>query len=67
MVDFLERLRPGIFIETLLVVPAVCEPNPWGLIRNVEIRLLEQRLEERNTFQGARYVTPKENAGPCSR
>lgn len=70
VVDFLERLRPGIFIERIAgeVPPRFVNATPWGLIRNVEIiRLLEQRLEERNTFQGARYVTPKENAGPCSR
>jgi radical SAM superfamily enzyme len=27
--------------------------TPWGLIRNVELlRLLEKKLEERNTWQG---------------
>jgi len=65
IIDFLERLRPDIFIERVAgeVPPRFVHSNPWGLIRNVEIlRLLEKRLEERNTFQGALYVNPTESA-----
>ncbi|HPV88382.1 MAG TPA: TIGR01212 family radical SAM protein [Bacteroidales bacterium] len=69
VVDFLERLRPDMFIERIVgeVPPRFVRSTPWGLIRNVEIlRLLEKRLEERDTFQGAEYVNPKENAIPCN-
>ncbi len=58
VIDFLELLRPDIFIERVAgeVPPRFVRSTPWGLIRNVEIlRLLEKRLKERNTFQGARY------------
>ncbi|MFA5443777.1 MAG: TIGR01212 family radical SAM protein [Bacteroidales bacterium] len=70
VVDFLELLRPDIFIERIAgeVPPRFVNATPWGLIRNVEIiRLLEKRLEERNTFQGAKYVTPLENPIPDNR
>ncbi len=54
-VDFLERLRPSLYIERFAgeVPPRFVNSTPWGLIRNTELlRLLEQRLEERNTWQG---------------
>ncbi len=54
-VDMLERLRPDLFIERFVgeVPPRFVNETPWGLIRNVELlRLLEKRLEERNTWQG---------------
>ncbi len=53
--DMLERLRPEICIERFVgeVPPRFVNETPWGLIRNVEIlRLLDKRLEERNTWQG---------------
>ena len=53
--DMLERLRPEIFIERFVgeVPPRFVNETPWGLIRNVELlRLLEKRLEERQTWQG---------------
>ena len=53
--DMLERLRPDLFIERFVgeVPPRFVNETPWGLIRNVELlRLLEKRLEERNTWQG---------------
>ena len=53
--DFLERLRPDILIERFAgeVPPRFLNSIPWGLIRNVELlRLLDKRLEERNTWQG---------------
>lgn len=54
-VDILERLRPEIRIERFAgeVPPRFVKSTPWGLIRNVELlRLLEKRLEERNSWQG---------------
>lgn len=53
--DILERLRPDICIERFVgeVPPRFVNETPWGLIRNVEIlRLLDKKLEERNTWQG---------------
>lgn len=58
MTDILERLRPDLYIERIAgeVPPRFVNSTPWGLIRNAElIRLLEQRLEDRNTFQGRLY------------
>ena len=54
-VDMLERLSPSISIERFVgeVPPRFVNETPWGLIRNVElIRMLEQRLESRQTWQG---------------
>ena len=53
--DMLERLRPGLSIERFVgeVPPRFVNETPWGLIRNVELlRLLDQRLESRQTWQG---------------
>ncbi len=53
--DMLERLRPDIHIERFVgeVPPRFVNETPWGLIRNVELlRLLDKRLEERQTWQG---------------
>ena len=53
--DMLERLRPDLFIERFAgeVPPRFVNETPWGLIRNAELlRLLEKRLEERQTWQG---------------
>ena len=58
MTDLLERLRPGLYIERFAgeVPPRFVNSTPWGLLRNTElIRLLERRLEERDTFQGRLY------------
>ena len=54
-IDFLERLRPDLYIERFAgeVPPRFVNETPWGKIRNVELlRLLDARLEERNTWQG---------------
>ena len=56
--DLLERLRPDLYIERFAgeVPPRFVNSTPWGLLRNTElIRLLEQRLEQRSTFQGRLY------------
>jgi radical SAM superfamily enzyme len=58
-VDMLERLRPDLFIERFVgeVPPRFVNETPWGLIRNVELlRLLEKRLESRDTWQGRIYT-----------
>ena len=52
----LERLRPDLYIERFAgeVPPRFVTDTPWGLVRNVELlRMLEKRLEERDTCQGA--------------
>lgn len=57
-VDFLELLRPDLYIERFAgeVPPRFVNHTPWGLIRNTELlRLLENRLQERNTYQGRLY------------
>ena len=53
--DMLECLRPDLYIERFAgeVPPRFENSTPWGLIRNVELlRLLDNRLRERNTWQG---------------
>lgn len=53
--DMLERLRPDLYIERFAgeVPPRFVNETPWGLIRNTELlRLLDQRLADRNTWQG---------------
>lgn len=53
--DMLELLRPDLCIERFAgeVPPRFVNETPWGLIRNVELlRLLDLRLEERDTWQG---------------
>ena len=55
VIDILERLRPDLSIERVAgeVPPRFVTETPWGLIRNDGIlRLLDKRLEERDTFQG---------------
>ena len=53
-IDFLELLRPNLYIERFAgeVPPRFVNHMPWGTIRYTELhRLLEKRLEERDTFQ----------------
>lgn len=55
VVDLLERLRPDLAVERVAgeVPPRFVKEIPWGLVRNFEIlRMLDRRLEERDTFQG---------------
>lgn len=59
MIDVLERLRPDLAIERIAgeVPPRFVNSTRWGLVRNFEIlRMLEERLEERGTFQGRLYL-----------
>ena len=58
-VDFLERLSPKIYIERFIneVPPRFVNATPWNKLRNVELlRLLNQRLIERDTWQGAKCL-----------
>lgn len=58
MIDILELLRPDLCIERIAgeVPPRFVNETPWGLVRNFELlRMLDSRLEERNTWQGRRY------------
>lgn len=60
VIDILERLRPDIYIERVAgeVPPRFVRQTQWGLIRNCEIlRMLDQRLLQRGTYQG-RLTTP---------
>lgn len=59
--DMLERLRPDLYIERVAgeVPPRFVNDTPWGLVRNFEIlRMLDKRLEERDTWQGRLYRKP---------
>ena len=61
VIDILERLRPDLCIERVAgeVPPRFVSETPWGLIRNDGIlKLLDRRLEERNTYQGIKYTNP---------
>lgn len=54
-IDLLELLRPDLYIERFAgeVPPRFVNSTPWGLVRNAELlRMLERRLEERDTWQG---------------
>lgn len=58
VIDMLERLRPDLCIERIAgeVPPRFVRESRWGLVRNFEIlRMLDKRLEERNTYQGRLY------------
>ncbi|NWG14179.1 MAG: TIGR01212 family radical SAM protein [Acidobacteria bacterium] len=58
VVDFLERLRPGIRIERLLgEAPGDLLLGPdWGKSKAEVHRRIEQRLEERGTYQGCLWI-----------
>ena len=59
-IDFLELLKPELRIERFAgeVPPRFVNTTPWGLVRNVGLlRMLENRLEERDTWQGKKLGT----------
>lgn len=61
VVDILERLRPDLFIERVAgeVPPRFVEKAEWGLVRNFQIlEMLDRRLEDRGTRQGALAAPP---------
>ena len=56
IIDMLERLRPDLYIERIAgeVPPRFVRETKWGLVRNFQIlQMLDRRLEERDTYQGA--------------
>ena len=56
-IDFLELLRPDLYIERFAgeVPPRFVNSTPWGKVRNVQLlQMLHKRLEERDTYQGAK-------------
>ena len=58
VIDILERLRPDLYIERVAgeVPPRFVNETQWGLIRNFQIlHRLDERLSERNTWQGRLY------------
>ena len=58
VIDILERLRPDLYIERVAGEgpPRFVNETQWGLIRNFQIlHLLDERLSERNTWQGRLY------------
>lgn len=55
IIDILERLRPDLYIERVAgeVPPRFVKETQWGLVRNFQIlHMLDERLEERDTWQG---------------
>jgi hypothetical protein len=58
IVDFVERLSPGIMIERFAgeVPPRYLAKSDWGLIRNDQVLdKIEKKLAERDTWQGKFY------------
>jgi len=58
IVDFLGKLNPAFVVERFAgeVPPRFLAGPGWGLIRNDQIvHRIEQRLEERNTWQGKNF------------
>jgi radical SAM protein (TIGR01212 family) len=58
MVRYLERLNPAFIVERFAneVPPWFLAGPGWGLIRNFELwKMLEQRLELHDTWQGKRF------------
>lgn len=54
-VEFLEYLRPSLLVERFAgeVPPRFVSETPWGMIRNTELlRLLDKKLEEKESWQG---------------
>ena len=57
--DFLERLRPDIALERLSgeVPPRLIAGKPWGRVRaDVIITMIEDKLKEKDGFQGRLYA-----------
>lgn len=58
VIDFIERLNPGIVIERFAgeVPPRYLVSKPWLNLRYDQVlSLIEKRLEERNTYQGKKF------------
>ena len=66
-IDYLERLNPAIAIDRFAgeVPPRFVSHTPWGLVRYADmVKMLEQRLEERDTQQGRIWITPSPPNNP---
>ncbi|MCK5782740.1 MAG: TIGR01212 family radical SAM protein [Flavobacteriales bacterium] len=60
VIDFLERLRPDMTVQRLTseAPPAIKIAPDWGLLRIGPIQqLIEDRMEERDTWQGRLFKT----------
>ncbi len=60
VIDFIERLNPGLVIERFAgeVPPRYLVSKPWLNLRYDQVlSLIEKRLEERNTYQGKKYLS----------
>lgn len=58
-IDYLEQFTPHIAIERFAgeVPPRFVSDTPWGLIRYADlVKMLEQRLEERDSRQGKKWT-----------
>lgn len=69
IVDFLERFNPDIMIERLSgeVPPRYLAAHGWGLIRNDQVlQKIEQRLLERDTWQGKYFLETPPDADVLS-
>jgi uncharacterized protein len=58
IIDFVEKLNPSFVIERFAgeVPPRYLEGPGWGLIRNDQVLArIENRMEERNTWQGKSF------------
>ena len=63
-VDFIEHLRPDIAIERFAsqAAPELLEVSVWKNIRSYHVtNLVQNKLVERNTFQGKLYKIPPQN------
>ena len=60
VIDFIERLNPDLVIERFAgeVPPLYLVSKPWLNLRYDQVlSLIEKRLEERNTYQGKKYLS----------
>ena len=58
IIKFIERLNPEFIIERFTgeMPPRFISGPNWGLIRNDQVnRLIEKKLEEKNTWQGRKF------------
>ncbi|NLK56527.1 MAG: TIGR01212 family radical SAM protein [Bacteroidales bacterium] len=58
IIDFLEKLNPNFIVERFVgeVPPAYLLKKPWNNLRNDQvIQIIENKMEERNTWQGKYY------------
>ena len=69
VIDFIERLNPNIVIERFAgeVPPRYLVSKPWLNLRYDQVlALIEKRLEERNTFQGKKFLSSSSSLSSLS-